>query len=181
MAGLSLSFSYESAPGAKGRLPSARSASERVGFDAHRPTLVLFAHPHCPCTRATLDELERLLARAGDKVEAVVYFYSNEGVGGMQRRSALRERAHAMPGVVVRDDPDGRIAADMGALTSGQVHLWSPGGELLFEGGITVSRGHAGDNVGVAALAAILDGREPAVRSTLVHGCRIHDEGPDES
>ena len=38
-------------------------------LDPSRPTLVLFLHPKCPCTRASLRELERILTGTGLKPE----------------------------------------------------------------------------------------------------------------
>src|SRR5438105_14461382 len=38
------------------------------------PTIVVVAHPHCPCSRATVEQLDRLMARLQDQVSAVVAF-----------------------------------------------------------------------------------------------------------
>jgi hypothetical protein len=45
-----------------------------------KPTLVLFAHPHCPCTRASLHELDGLLAQTQNRVSAIVVFTIPDGV-----------------------------------------------------------------------------------------------------
>ena len=41
--------------------------------------LVVFAHPQCPCTRATLDVLARSSARAGARLEATVALVREAG------------------------------------------------------------------------------------------------------
>src|SRR5256885_6995371 len=37
-------------------------AGSKLGSVPNRPTLVLFLHPRCPCSRASLAELEQLFA-----------------------------------------------------------------------------------------------------------------------
>ena len=48
--------------------------------------------------------------------------------------------------------------------TSGQTFLYDARGTLLFSGGITGARAHAGDNAGRQSLVALLN-REPAATS----------------
>ena len=57
---------------------------------------------------------------------------------------------------MLRDD-DGAEARRFGAETSGQTLLYDEHGALLFSGGITGARGHAGDNAGRASLVALLN------------------------
>jgi len=44
---------------------------------------------------------------------------------------------------------------------------------LLFKGGITSGRGHAGDNAGADAIALLLAAQDPGVRQTPVYGCSL--------
>src|SRR5688500_18743396 len=53
--------SYGSTPSAQDSAPAEWPSSSRIARDARRPQLVMLAHPHCPCTRASLAELSRLL------------------------------------------------------------------------------------------------------------------------
>ncbi len=46
-------------------------------------------------------------------------------------------------------------------------------GTLLFSGGITGARGHAGDNAGRAAIVALLNQLNPATTATNVFGCSL--------
>ena len=50
---------------------------------------------------------------------------------------------------------------------------------LVFEGGITSSRGHAGDSVGRSALEARLLDSGPADDGAPVFGCSLHRDDPD--
>lgn len=150
--------------------PAAAPARADAAADG-RAHLVMLAHPHCPCTRASLAELERLMAQAHGQVRADVYFLAPAEMPADWVESALWARAAAIPGVRVWRDPDGRTAAGYGAATSGQVVLYDAGGRRLFQGGITAARGHEGDNAGRAAVLAALAGATPA--DTPVFGCPL--------
>jgi len=73
---------------------------------------------------------------------------------------------------VMRDD-DGVEAARFGAATSGQVILYDRDGGLLFTGGITASRGHAGDNDGRNAIVSLLGRGRETRHSSPVFGCSL--------
>jgi hypothetical protein len=70
-------------------------------------------------------------------------------------------------------DIDGREARHFQAFTSGQTLLYSSEGELLFSGGITIARGHEGDNSGRLAIESLLANSAAEVRQTPVFGCPI--------
>ena len=75
-------------------------------------------------------------------------------------------------GVEIRVDQGGAEARRFGVATSGHVCLFSAEGELKFSGGITPSRGHEGDNRGIAALKALLVGGQ-ADATNRVYGCPL--------
>ena len=60
------------------------------------------------------------------------------------------------PGVSVSSDQEGFEAKNFQSTTSGYVLLYDANGRLLFQGGITGSRGHSGENSGRDAIEAIL-------------------------
>jgi hypothetical protein len=70
-------------------------------------------------------------------------------------------------------DPDGVEARRFGAETSGHTLLFAGDGRLLFSGGITASRGHAGDNAGESVIVALVNNQTPALTRTLVFGCSL--------
>jgi hypothetical protein len=82
----------------------------------------------------------------------------------------------AIEGVNVIADPDGHEAELFGARTSGQVYLYAPSGELLFEGGITSSRGHEGPSVGRDRIIALVTGDDAADENSDVFGCALDEE-----
>ena len=61
--------------------------------------------------------------------------------------------------------------------TSGQTILYGADGTLLFSGGITGSRGHAGDNDGRAGLVALLTRAGRGQTRTKVFGCPLVSRG----
>src|SRR5688572_7983088 len=59
-------WAYESRPGAAATPPLQWPAASSIQRVEGTPTLVMLAHPHCPCTRASIEELNRIMAHAGD-------------------------------------------------------------------------------------------------------------------
>ncbi|HYE19874.1 MAG TPA: hypothetical protein VEA69_15605 [Tepidisphaeraceae bacterium] len=143
------------------------------------PALVLAVHPRCPCSRATIGELAKLMTDCRGRVTATVLMLRPAGVPAGWERTGLWDAAAAIPGVTVVADDAGRAAGRFGAATSGQALLYGADGRLLFAGGITESRGHSGDNAGRSALTASILGGAPtdtsAVVRTPVYGCPLFD------
>jgi hypothetical protein len=135
---------------------------------------LMFAHPHCPCTRASLSELARLMSRETSRIEATVYFYLPDGKSEDWALGSLWDSAAAIPGVHVQVDLNGAMASQFGSETSGDVLLYDTLGDLCFHGGITPSRGHEGDNLGKSTVMAVVAGDLAYVDQTPVFGCEIH-------
>ncbi len=196
LGGLKWLLDYQSRPGTPAHPPAIWPASSTLVHDPRRATLLLLAHPHCPCTRATLSELERLMGAAGDHVRCEVVFVIPPGRDSTWALTDQWRSASHIPGVRVVNDPDGREARRFGASTSGQALLYGADGRLEFSGGITPGRGHAGDNAGRdAILLAVLGdpggATVPAsaptplfgksalgLTSTPVFGCPLMSEHP---
>jgi hypothetical protein len=146
-----------------------------------RPTLYLFLHPRCPCTRATIAQLQQVLMASGldDAALPEVTVVSTLPSGTAPTDDAWRHSetvrlALQLPNAALVEDPGGSIARRFGAVASGSVVLYSTDGRLLFAGGVTVSRGHEGDSLGAANLRRRLlnpDHRTPFTAPAL--GCRL--------
>jgi hypothetical protein len=145
------------------------------------PTLIMFAHPKCPCTRASISELAELMARCQGQVNAQVVFFRPAGVEKTWAQTDLWQSASVIPGVSVKEDEDGREARMFSAETSGRVVLYDAGGRLIFSGGITAARGHSGDNDGRSAIVELLAHRKPLKDSTPTFGCSIQGIVPEDS
>ena len=173
-AGLRFLFHYENTPGAVGAQPRVWPDSQ-IERALDHPTLVMLAHPRCPCTTASVGELAQIMARLQGKVAAYVLFVKPKEAGPNWDDTNLQRSAEAIPGVKVFFDADGVDARRFGAATSGHTFLFGTDGKLLFSGGITGSRGHAGDNAGESALVALVNNQTPARSETLVFGCALVD------
>jgi hypothetical protein len=177
--GIRVLFHYENTPGRVGALSRAWPATQ-IERASDRPTLVMVAHPHCPCTAASVGELAQIMARLRGKVAAYVLFVKPKGTGRDWEDTDLRRSAEAIPGVKVAFDPDGLEARRFGAETSGHTFLFGVDGRLLFSGGITASRGHAGDNAGESAIVALFNNQTPTRTQTLVFGCSLANRAKTE-
>jgi hypothetical protein len=171
--GLFILWQYESRPAPDGAPPPQWPAGSALSRPTLRPTLLLFAHPHCPCTRASLEELTVLMTRVRERLDVHVVFAEPDGVPEGWSRSPLWDRANGIPGVRLVNDAGGAEAERFGTLASGHALLYGTDGALLFSGGLTTSRGHIGDNPGRAAIVALLSGERPAHRHTPVFGCLL--------
>jgi hypothetical protein len=164
---------YASAPGRPADAPARWPASIPVGRTPGKATVVMVAHPRCPCTRASLRELNRLMAVVDGAAEAVVVFA--DPADTPWERTDLWTLAEDIPGArVVRDRGD-RITRELGAWTSGQVLVYDAAGDLLFSGGITPARGHEGDSTGRLAIVDRLRGQAPPDHPADVFGCELRD------
>jgi hypothetical protein len=172
-AGTAMLWEYGSRPGAAAEPPGRWPDESAIGRARDRPTLLVFAHPQCPCTRASLEEIDRLLASAPDRPEVRVLFTKPLDTPPAWDATDLWRRAAAIPGVTVARDDDGREARRFGVATSGQVLLYDAGGRLRFAGGVTPSRGHAGDSAGRSALLELLAGAPSVDATTAVFGCAL--------
>ena len=170
--GLRILFQYENTPGRIGALPRMWPES-RIIPATDRPTMVMLAHPRCPCTAASVGELAQIMARLQGKVATYVLLVTPKNAGRAWDDTSLRRSAESIPGVTVVFDIDGAEAGRFGAETSGHTLLFASDGKLLFSGGITGSRGHAGDNAGESAIISLVNNQEPPRTRTLVFGCAL--------
>jgi hypothetical protein len=148
-----------------------RNSGVRLASD--KLTLVLFAHPRCPCTRASLHELDGLLAETQNRVSVSVVFTIPEGVPADLEKGDLWNSATSIPGLRVIRDQGGTEAHRFKVEGSGHVLLYAPSGKLLFSGGITASRGHEGENVGRSAIVSFVREGHSPVSHTPVFGCSL--------
>ncbi|MDG3005464.1 hypothetical protein [Paludisphaera mucosa] len=173
--GFGLLCRYESAPGSAGPPPDAWPAGNGLARDGSRPNVLMFAHPRCPCTMASLIELERLADGCKGAASIRVLFFRPEGAAEGWARSAAWSKAESMPGVTVQLDPGGAEARRFGAATSGHVLVFDVNGRLAFSGGITRGRGVEGPNDWSAGAAEAAIGVGARRRACAVFGCPLGD------
>jgi len=142
---------------------------------AGRSTLVMFMHPRCPCSRASLAELEAIVSAAPDRALIYVVFMRPDGAGAEWEDTDVWASAGRIEGVYRVVDRTGEEIERFNARTSGLVLLYDAHGELRFSGGITASRGHLGDNVGRRTVIGLLNGDASLEAEHPVYGCALHD------
>jgi hypothetical protein len=166
-------FQYQTAPGNTAAAPVIWPPESRLKRPTDQSTLLMFVHPQCPCTRASIGELALLMAACRGHVQAYVLFYAPKGAANNWTKTELCANAARIPGVVLLADEDGEQAARFHATTSGQTMLYDEQGRLQFSGGITAGRGHSGDNAGRAAIVALASAGKSGLRQTPVYGCSL--------
>lgn len=167
-----------------GRRPASPSAwppdvSPPLGSD--RPTVCLFLHPRCPCSRASVSELGRVLSDVESAPRIYVFVTRPRHTVDVPAwtDTATVRRVERWGGVEVVDDIGGRLASRFGAVTSGTVHVYGRDGVRRFNGGVTASRGHEGGNPGADRIREILSSPECSAFSAgpvswhPVFGCRL--------
>lgn len=159
--------------GADSVSPSRWPAHSALVRDPSRPTLLCFVHPRCPCTRATIRELERIVSHSPPAAVRIVFRDDPEGDVTSAETWSMAAR---IPNALRVRDPGGGEARRFGAATSGLVMLFGADGSLRFRGGVTRSRGHEGESVGGVALGRALRGDRGAARWARVFGCGLMDQ-----
>lgn len=156
--------------------PAVFPPQSRLERDGDRPTLIFFAHPKCPCTRASLNELARLMTDINNQAKAYVVFIKPADADDDWLRTDMFEIARAIPNVQVVVDQDERETSIFNAQTSSLTLLYDRQGDLRFNGGITAARGHEGDNAGRAAIVEIVTADADNAAQTPVFGCPLHEK-----
>ena len=166
---------YANTPGVSAESPREWPSRSRIQLAQDRSTLVMLAHPHCPCTRASIGQLAAIMAHSQGRLGAYVLFLKPAGFADDWEKTDLWQSAANIPGVTVVMDDDGSQAHLFKAATSGQSVLYNQQGQLLFSGGITGARGHFGDNLGQASIVSIINSQTPDRTETSVFGCPLFE------
>jgi hypothetical protein len=172
-AGFAALARYDNAPGALGeRTPSRWPPLSRLSRTPGLPNLIVMLHPQCPCSRATLGNLERAMPELQDKTQVHLVFVHRD-TEDRRDDNALLRIAKAIPGTEIFQDQAGRETELFGVLTSGETLLYSREGTLLFHGGITFGRSHEGGNPGLSAIVEFIQHGVANRSSTSVFGCAL--------
>lgn len=161
-------YHYATDRGASGATPATWPSASQLAPVSTGATAVMFLHPDCPCSRASVHELSTVIGALPLGARVIVVF---EGTSD----GALWTTVGAIP-QIVRVVDDGVEGARFGARTSGYTVVYDARGALVFRGGITGSRGHVGDNVGRQQFGEALQGRPQGKHP--VFGCALAEENP---
>jgi len=168
-------LNYDYTAAVPGTPPAKWPTASKVPRAPGLPAIVVVAHPRCPCSRASVEELARVMARLHDRATATVIFVRPSVFAQDWEMTDLWRSAARIPGVAVLSDLNGTEAHLFEAQASGQTMLYDAAGNLQFSGGITASRGHAGDSPGRSAILSIIDTGNSSTSHTSVYGCSLHD------
>jgi hypothetical protein len=171
--GVALLWKYALTPGDELGALAQWPARSTLRLRTDIPTLVLFVHPRCPCSRTTIRELAAVLAKSPPAIEAQVVVYKPIDSGAEWEQTDLWRAAERIPGVTMVVDLDGVEAKRFSVTTSGHALLYDPQGRRLFSGGITAARGHQGQCEGQDAIVSLLSNGKQEVLNTPVYGCQL--------
>ncbi|MEW6279542.1 MAG: RedB protein, partial [Candidatus Eremiobacterota bacterium] len=170
---------YDQQPGRLAGAPGRWPENSRIRPHPTRPTVLMFLHPKCPCSRSSLAELHKLVSACPDAMKVVVVLSEPGGPGADAVAARLVDSLRAIPQVEVLVDESLVETVRFGTWTSGQVLIYRADGRLVFNGGITESRGQEGDNRGErSAREQLLRDGEPEPVRVPVFGCKLRDQGP---
>ncbi|SMP75553.1 AhpC/TSA family protein [Neorhodopirellula lusitana] len=142
--------------------------------------VLVFYHPHCPCTRATIRSLQRLESMFAPDTQIVGYAYQPASKDDNWIETTTTQALRSLQNATVLADRDAQACEDFEIVTSGHVLVYDHNGELKFSGGITPSRGHEGSCASGTAFLNSVNGKTNAEQSWPVFGCPIvrNGEGP---
>jgi hypothetical protein len=163
-------MAFDSTPGARAEAPPLWPAQSTISHVAGRKVLVMFIHPECSCSHASLEQLALLENLLGGQLTARVVLWHS---GSSAASGRWRQRADAVP---VVDDRDGREARIFGAKTSGQTMIYNEYGRLIYAGGLTVLRGEAGGERALQDIARVIKESRNSGVERPVFGCPIYKQ-----
>lgn len=161
---------YTTTPAVGSAAPALWPESSKLSRRSDRVTVVMLAHPQCPCTRASLGELAIAAAQAPGRFDINVVFLESPA---FELESDLWRSAREIPNTRVIADPDGVEIAKFGVNASGHTLAYSADGRLMFSGGVVRARGHSGDSAGRAAIVELARTGVSRVTTAPVFGCSL--------
>lgn len=170
-------WKYKLTAGATATAPETWPSGSQLVRSPDGATLIMLAHPRCPCTRASLRELDIAMNGARGRARAYVLFLKPSTTDENWAATDTWRAAARIPSTTVLLDVDGVQAARFGSTTSGHTLLYGYDGQLMFSGGLTFARGHEGESEGRAALVSLLRTGHSDRTMSAVFGCALQDPG----
>lgn len=175
VAGMHWMNQYEGTPGASGNVAPSWPEASRVTRAKDRFTLILAIHPRCACSRASVAQLNRVVARCGERLAVRVLDWipsdANADWGGSRVLGALA----SAPNIEVFHDRGGVEMHRFNVVTSGHALLYNGAGRLVFSGGLTASRSNSMDNAASESVIAWVLGASRTAGESPVFGCVLID------
>ncbi|WP_437230484.1 hypothetical protein SH661x_001992 [Planctomicrobium sp. SH661] len=172
---------YTNTPDPVGVAPPVWPSESTLPRKPDQATLVMFLHPGCPCSRASLWELEELKTQLPPDVGIDLVMVADPDHAEDWRQTPLQKQAAEIPDAQIVQDVGGLQSNLFHAATSGETFLYSATGELLFHGGITAARGHMGDAPGQDAILEVLKNPRHKTIGCSVFGCQLANHSTSSS
>jgi hypothetical protein len=176
LGGFGLLLGYSSTPGIGSDAPAHWPEASNLQPANERFTLLMFIHPHCSCSHASLAELNRLMARLRGRVGAEIVF---EREGDTESEDfvelTLRTQASNVPDALIVEDA-GEESHRFGIHTSGATLLYDRSGVLMFAGGLTSERGHEGNSFGQERVISLVTTGNADRSDSPVFGCALEQD-----
>lgn len=135
--------------------------------------VLVFVHPQCFCTRATIDQLQRAFVARPKSASTTVVVYAPSTQPESWCDTSLVRLCKTLPGATVVLDHDGQETQRFGVNTSGHVLVFNRQKQLQFSGGVTPSRGHLGPCEGLDAVTQIIAGQKAVPCVANAYGCPL--------
>ncbi len=106
--GVALAARFDGTAGTGSQPPITWPENKLISLDSHRDTLLMFLHPHCPCSAASLTDLSKLMTSFKSPPAAYLVNVVPPGASVDWAQSELIESAKTIAHVIVLDDVDGK-------------------------------------------------------------------------
>lgn len=174
VAGLCFAVDFEKRPALISEQLKVWPKESRLQRNENGLTLLMFVHPNCPCSQASIAELARFMNK-NRNLSGYVCFLIPKNVDGSWLESKNWQDARKIPGLVSAPDYSESEAEKFFARGSGETFLFAKDGKLLFHGGITAARGHEGPNSGLDSLQLAVQRMENKETVYPVYGCSLQN------
>lgn len=172
-----LQIQYSMSSGRSGEVTRQWPTSTNILKHRDSKQLLIFLHPKCACSVASLMELAKFQDRTQQIVPIQAIFFCPDEEDESWVNEKLWTIAESIEGCERFVDFGAIEAQRFGIETSGHVLLFNGLGLRMFSGGVTSSRGHVGDNLGVRTLTSLIDGEAVVTTELPVFGCKILSDG----
>lgn len=177
-----IDFSFT--PGKSSQFKSDFPMQSTLSVIPSKYNLYVFIHPKCGCSVATLDNLKSLAHKQSYlsdlmQIHVILYDPSESPKDWLDSQTVkdIQSWASQYP-VIVKHDKSLQEFKLFDAQTSGQSFLFDQNRRLVFSGGLTEERGHAGPSSSVNYILSVLSNKQsstnqrlPAAFTTDTFGC----------
>ncbi len=167
--------------GTPGRLGTVSPTPDRWRHSDAPARVFVFLHPRCPCSRATVEHLHRIVSDHVHQLDVIAFLYCPENEPPSWVETDLWRSLQRIPNTRIVVDKGGATAREFGVATSGHVLTYRGPEAPVFSGGITPARGHQGGCIGANQLRKVLKGESRSEFSFPVYGCEFFEDPSSET